>query len=328
MPHKVRAFSIVLLLVVLAGCDRIGRAPRASATAAFPGLNLSLDELQNRYRHMYVGKRLRPNRWPNGARVAVALGFDVDNSTVPLGRGTPGSEPMTTGQYAAFDGLPRILRLLDRQSVPASFFIPAVSAALNPEMIAAIQTSRRHEIGMHGWIHEDLVELNDEAREQELLNRAIQVMTKLVGKKPVGFRAPSWAMSSWTMKQIRDAGVLYDSSLMSSDDAYEVLLDGKPTGIVELPIGRILDDYAYYGGSADGSLPSPEMVDRIYRDEFDVAYQEGGLYVLTMHPHITGHRGRALWLEKLIAYMKSRPGVWFATHEDVARFVKQSGLRD
>ena len=119
------------------------------------------------------------------------------------------------------------------------------------------------------------------------------------------------------MKQVRDAGFLYDSSLMASDDAYEVALDGKPSGIVELPIERILDDAPYFG-AANGSLPAPDLVDKIYRDEFDVAYEEGGLYVLTMHPFYTGHRSRAMWLEKLIAYMKTKPGVWFATHEDVA----------
>jgi peptidoglycan-N-acetylglucosamine deacetylase len=329
MFTTVGAGSIAVTLLILSACAPGSKAPRAASGAgAFPGLNLSLDELRSRYQHMYVGKRLRPRQWPNGAHVAVALSFDVDNSTVPLGRGTPGSEPMTTGQYGAFDGLPRILRLLDRQNVPASFFIPAVSAALNPEMIPAIQSKGRHEIGLHGWIHENLVDLNDESREQQLLNQAIELMTKMVGKKPVGFRAPSWALSPWTMKQVKDAGMLYDSSLMSSDDAYEVLLDGKPTGVVELPIGRVLDDYPYYGGGADGSLPSPENVDKIYRDEFDVAYEEGGLYILTMHPHITGHRSRALWLERLIAYMKTRPGVWFATHEDVARYVKSAEPRE
>jgi peptidoglycan/xylan/chitin deacetylase (PgdA/CDA1 family) len=142
-----------------------------------------------------------------------------------------------------------------------------------------------------------------------------------MGKKPVGYRAPSWAMSIYTMKQVRDAGFLYDSSLMASDDAYEIALDGKPTGVVELPIERILDDAPYFG-AANGSLPAPDLVDKIYRDEFDVAYEEGGLYVLTMHPFYTGHRSRALWLGKLIAYMKSKPGVWFATHEEIARYVK------
>lgn len=292
-----------------------------------PGINLSLDELRAKYNHYYVGRRLKPKKWPNGARVAVALSFDIDNSTIQLARGTPGSEPMSRGQYGAVDGLPRILRVLDKENVPASFFIPAVSVALNPEMIPAIQAKKRHEIGIHGWIHENLVELNDQAKEQQLLNQSIDLLTKAMGKKPVGYRAPSWAMSPYTMKQVKDAGFLYDSSLMASDDAYEITLDGQPTGVVELPIERILDDAPYFG-AANGSLPSPDLVDKIYRDEFDVAYEEGGLFVLTMHPFYTGHRSRALWLDKLIAYMKTKPGVWFATHEEIASYVKSSAATD
>src|SRR5580704_13342084 len=199
MSERISAIFALLSACLLVGCAPATTSPSpASSSAAFPGLNLSLDELKSRYQHVYVGKRLRPKKWPNGARVAVALSFDIDGSTTPLSRGTPGSEPMTTGQYSAFDGMPRILRLLDHQNVPASFFIPAVSAALNPEIIPAIQSKGRHEIGMHGWIHENLVDLNDEAREQRLLDQAIELMTKMVGKKPVGFRAPSWAMSPWT----------------------------------------------------------------------------------------------------------------------------------
>ncbi len=91
--------------------------------------------------------------------------------------------------------------------MPASFFIPAVAAALNPEMIPAIQSKKRHEIGIHGWIHENLVEMNDEAKEQDLLNKSIDLLTKAMGKKPVGYRAPSWAMSVFTMKQVRGRGV-------------------------------------------------------------------------------------------------------------------------
>jgi peptidoglycan/xylan/chitin deacetylase (PgdA/CDA1 family) len=311
------------LALVLSACNT---APTAAQTApakpsAFPGIGLSLDQLKSQYQHTYMAKRLKPKKWPNGARVAVALSFDIDNASGTLARGTPGSEPMTRGQYGALDGLPRILRVLDKENVPASFFIPAVAAALNPEMIPAIQSKQRHEIGIHGWIHENLVELNDEAKEQDLLNKSIELLTKAMGKKPVGYRATSWAMSAYTMKQVRDAGFLYDSSLMASDDAYEIALDGKATGVVELPIERILDDAPYFG-AANGSLPAPDLVDKIYRDEFDVAYEEGGLYVLTMHPFYTGHRSRALWLGKLIAYMKTKPGVWFATHEEIARYVK------
>ena len=109
---------------------------------------------------------------------------------------------------------------------------------------------------------------------------------------------------------------------MASDDAYELLLDGKPTGVVELPIERILDDSPYFGSNADGSNPSVGDVYEVFQSEFDVAYEEGGLYLLTMHPHMTGHRSRAAMLERLIQYMKKKPGVWFATHEQIATHVK------
>ena len=295
---------------------------QAPPPVAMPGLNLPLDQLRKQYQHYGVGKRLKPKQWPGGARVAVALSFDVDNATVPLARGNLGSEDLSRGMYGAVDGLPRILKMLDRQKVPASFFIPAVSVLLNPEIPEAIMASKRHEIGVHGWIHEHLGVLNNAEAEQKLLNQSIEVLTKAMGKRPVGYRAPSWAMSPFTMGQVKAAGFLYDSSLMASDDAYEVTIDGVASGVIELPIERILDDAPYFG-AASGSLPSPELVDQIYRAEFDVAFEEGGLYVLTMHPHYTGHRSRVLWLEKLIVYMKTKQSVWFATHEQIAEYLKK-----
>jgi peptidoglycan/xylan/chitin deacetylase (PgdA/CDA1 family) len=188
-------------------------------------------------------------------------------------------------------------------------------------MVQAIQASGIHEIGVHGWIHEDLPALNNDAEEQRMLNQAIDVLTKAIGKRPVGYRAPSWHFSQFTMRQIKQAGFLYDSSLMASDDAYEINVDGQPSGVIELPIERIVDDAPYYG-AASGSLPSPELVEKIWESEFDVAYEEAGLYVLTMHPHISGHRSRVAWLDKLITHMKSKSGVWFATEEQVARYLK------
>ena len=215
--------------------------------------------------------------------------------------------------------------LLDKHQLPASFFIPAVSHLLHPDMIPLIMKSGRHEIGVHGWIHEHLPSVNDEKAEQEMLTRAIDTLTKAIGKKPVGYRAPSWQFSPWTVGQVKAAGFLYDSSLMASDDAYEILLDKQPTGVVELPIERILDDFPYFGGATNGGMPNPDLIEQVFRAEFDMAYEEGGLFILTMHPHITGHRSRVAGLEKLILHMKSKPGVWFATHEQIARFVKGDG---
>ena len=289
-----------------------------------PGTRLSLDALKGQMFRLAAGRRLKPGSWPGGARVAVALSFDVDNATTSLRSGDLGSEPLSRGEYGAVDGLPRILRLLAKQNIPASFYIPAVSSLLHPQMVKDIMAAGKHEVGIHGWIHEELPALNNEAEEQRMLNQAVDVMTKAIGKKPVGYRAPSWHFSQYTMQQIKAAGFLYDSSLMASDDAYEINVDGRPSGIIELPIERIVDDAPYYG-AASGSLPSPELVEKIWESEFDVAYDEHGLYVLTMHPHISGHRSRVAWLEKLITHMKSKPGVWFATEEQIARYLKDQG---
>jgi peptidoglycan/xylan/chitin deacetylase (PgdA/CDA1 family) len=312
---------LVLLAAVLAAAPAI--VAQSPPAVPHPGTTLSLDQLRAQMFHVSAGKRLKPKTWPNNARVAVALSFDVDNASAALARGNINYEVISRGEYGAVDGLPRILRLLEKHKVPSSFFIPAVAAALHPQMITHILASPlKHEIGVHGWIHELLPALNNEAEEQRLLNQAIDHLTKAAGKRPVGYRAPSWQFSKWTAGQIKAAGFLYDSSLMASDDAYEILIDGEPSGVVELPIERILDDFPYFGGNADGSNPAPSAVLEVFQMEFDVAYDEGGLYVLTMHPHIMGHRSRVAILDRLIQHMKTKTGVWFATHEDVARHVK------
>jgi len=314
-----RMKRLLLVLLLLASPALTAQTPPVQ----HPGIKLSLEELRAQMFHVSAGRRLKPKAWPGNARVAVALSFDVDNASAALARGNLNYEVISRGEYGAVDGLPRILRLLDKHKVPSSFFIPAVSAALHPQMIKDIMASPlKHEVGVHGWIHELLPALNNEAEEQRLLNQAIEYLTRATGRRPVGYRAPSWQFSKWTPGQIKAAGFLYDSSLMASDDAYEILIDGQPSGVIELPIERILDDFPYFGGNADGSNPAPSAVLEVFQSEFDVAYEEGGLYVLTMHPHIMGHRSRVAILERLIEHMKTKPGVWFATHEDIARFVK------
>ncbi len=326
-----RLVIAVLSFSVAAGCTAPPQAQtppptRASAPDPLPGTKLSLDALRAQMFHVSAGARLKPSSWPGGARVAVGLSFDVDNATATLSTGTLDYEIISRGEYGAVDGVPRILRLLERHAVPASFFIPAVSAALHPDMLKHIlaASTPTHEIGVHGWIHERLPLLNDEKEEQRLLTQSIELLTTMTGKRPVGYRAPSWKFSTWTLAQVKAAGFLYDSSLMASDDPYELLLDGQRTGLIELPIERILDDFPYFGGNADGSNPSLSAVYEVFQSEFDVAYEEGGLYLLTMHPHLIGHRSRIAMLDRLIQHMKSRPGVWFATHEQIASHVKAS----
>ena len=109
---------------------------------------------------------------------------------------------------------------------------------------------------------------------------------------------------------------------MGDDRPYEIVAEGKPTGIVELPVEWILDDFAscsYDRPNYAYFRMSDSAVYDVYKAEFDKAYEEGTMFLLTMHPQITGHRSRIVVLERLVAYMKSRPGVWFATHEQIAR---------
>jgi peptidoglycan/xylan/chitin deacetylase (PgdA/CDA1 family) len=291
---------------------------------AFPSIPIDAKEEQVRQAValVRVGQKMTPKAWPNGARVAVCLSFDVDNEL--LWRNTPLPVPLSQGEYGATTGLPRVLDLLDRQQVPASFYIPAMSAALHPNMIQEILRRNRHEIGVHGWMHENLPSIGDAATEEQLLTQSLDYLTKATGKRPVGFRAPSWAFSQHTLDQIRKAGFLYDSSFMAMDEPYELLSNGQKTGMIELPINWIADDYPYYEPQAAGSLPDPDLVYQVYKAEFDAAYQERTLFILTMHPHITGHRSRIAQLDKLVTYMKSKPGVWFATLEQVADYVKKT----
>jgi peptidoglycan/xylan/chitin deacetylase (PgdA/CDA1 family) len=316
--HRIAFAMLVGLLTGIAGV-----AQQTPPSAALIGIDATEAEIRQVVGGVRAGRRLTPTSWPGGGRVAVALTFDIDNEL--LARNNPLPVPLSQGEYGATTGLPRILAMLDRQQLPATFFIPAVSAMLHPEMIPSIMKSGRHEIGVHGWIHENLPSLGDAAHEERLLTQAIDYLTKAVGKRPVGYRAPSWAFSAHTLPQILKAGFLYDSSFMAMDEPYELVRNGQPTGLTELPIEWILDDYPYYSGNASGSLPWPEGVFQIYKDEFDVAYEERTMLILTTHPHVSGHRSRVAQLEKLIAYMKSKPGVWFATLEQIARAVKPTG---
>src|SRR5436190_6148234 len=159
-------------LLIAAGAAAIASITLGAQARPQPGTKLTLDQVKAQMFHVSAGKRLKPKAWPNGARVAVGLSFDVDNATAELATGNLISEVISRGEYGAIDGLPRILRLLDQHQIPASFFIPAVSHLLHPNMIPDIQKSGRHEIGVHGWIHEHLPSGNDEKAEQGRLTRA------------------------------------------------------------------------------------------------------------------------------------------------------------
>src|SRR5262249_48708733 len=136
---------------------------------------------------------------------------------------------MSRGQYGARSGMPRIMRLLEKYSIPASFFMPAVSAMINEDEVKQV-VGAGHELGIHSWIHEFNSRL-DEETERDLAFRAAEMLEKLSGTRPVGMRTASWDFSPYTLKIAREMGLLYDSSLMADEEPYELLEDGEPTGV-------------------------------------------------------------------------------------------------
>lgn len=320
----IAAGAVILTTVLIAGQQS---APADNQ----PGRKLSEAQLRDAASHVRAGRSLNPKSWPNGARVAVALTFNVNNSANQLARGDTAVVAMTGGEFGAAQGLARVLSLLDEHNVPSTFFVAAVAAIVDPQMVPEIVKRKRHEIGVLGWSDENVVTLNDAAEESRLLTRAIEHLTKAAGKKPVGARGPSGAISLQTMPLLKKAGVLYDSTLQARDEPYEVLLQGQPSGIVELPVNAYLNDYRFLTSARTGPglLPSPQLIFETFRDDFDVAYEEGTMMVVTLHPHVVGMRSRIIYLDQLIRYMKGKPGVWFATAEQIARYVKQqAGLTD
>jgi peptidoglycan/xylan/chitin deacetylase (PgdA/CDA1 family) len=272
-----------------------------------------------------AGRSLRPRAWPGGARCAVALSFDADHETIPLRDSDESPMRISQGQYGARAAMPRIRSLLTREGVKATFFYPAVSALLHQDEVRGV-AEEGHEIGIHSWIHERNTVLPYEV-ERDLAFRAAETLEQVSGQRPVGMRTASWDFSLRTLDIIREMGLLYDSSLMADDDPYELNSGGTPTGIVELPPEWIRDDAVYFNMNRFGGLrpyTPPSGVAEVFLAEFEGAYAEGGLYLLTMHPHYIGHRSRMPVLEKVIAAAKAKGDCWFATHAEVAAWCKEN----
>ena len=272
-----------------------------------------------------AGRRLRPAAWPDGARCAVAFSFDADHETFELGAGGRAVGRLAWGEFGRRVGVPRILALLERHGVPATFFVPAVSALLDTAEVPRIAAAD-HEIGIHGWIHENN-SLLDRATERDLMLRARDVLARQAGRDPVGHRSANWDLSPHTIDLVRELGLAYDSSLMADEEPYELLLDGVPSGVVEVPVEWLRDDAVYFlfnrNPPARPYTPPADVLE-IFRREFDAAHAEGSVFQLVMHPFVIGYRSRLWILEELIRHAQAKGGVWFATHAQVADFARRN----
>jgi peptidoglycan-N-acetylglucosamine deacetylase len=267
-------------------------------------------------------------RWPDGVRAAACFTFDVDAES-PILFEHPESadwlDVMTHQAYGPRTGGPRILRLLDRRGIRATFFVPGHSAERWPATIRAIRDAG-HEIAHHGFLHESSRGATPAEEEARLL-RGLEALDRVAGVKPTGYRAPMWEMSRAGPEILARHGFRYDSSLMDADHPYRlaVAAGADAPSLVELPVHWALDDweaYAYLPAiTGSGVIARPtEMLER-WTLELDALVEDGGLFMLTNHPFLSGRASRAAALERLIEHAQSIDGLWIATCGEIAEWV-------
>jgi len=259
---------------------------------------------------------------PHNRRIAVAFTFDFDAESAWLGSfkmDTPSA--LSRGAYGANEGVPRILRLLDRYHLPATFFIPGDTADRHPDETRAI-VNAGHEIGHHGYLHEPPPLLTLE-EERTMIERGLDALDRITGKRPRGYRSPAWELSTSTFGLLEEYGFAYDASQLGADRPGWVLDVGRRTNLVEVPSAWELTDSGHFMMVPAAGLPggkAPSHVEEIWREDFNGMYEEGGdvCFVLTMHPQIIGRPHRMRMLERMIQHITQHEEVWIAQMGDIA----------
>jgi len=268
--------------------------------------------------------------WPAGYRAAACFTFDVDAESAILAFDPAAASRRSVMSHQAYGprtGAPRILGILERVGIRATFFVPGYSAERWPATVRSMAAAG-HEIAHHGYLHESVAGLSREA-EEAVLVRGLAALDAVTGRAPSGWRAPMWEASWSSAELLHKHGFRYDSSLMDSDQPY-LLAAGDTGSLVELPIHWSLDDWEPYvylpDLSGSGAIASPSEVIARWTLELDAMVASGGLFNLTNHPFVSGRPSRAAGLETLIRHARSIDGLWIATCDEIARWVEQLPL--
>lgn len=254
--------------------------------------------------------------------LAVTLTFDFDAESAWLGDmnfATPSA--IARGTYGANEGVPRILALLRKYDLPATFFIPGDTADRHPSETKSI-VDAGHEIGHHGYLHEapHLLSLPDE---RAMIERGLEALARVTSQTITGYRAPSWELSDNTLRLLVEYGFKYDATQLAADRPYWAYDREGTLDLVEVPSAWELCDSSHFLFAFNPSylvgLAAPSKVEEIWRGDFDGLYAEArdGCLVLTMHPQIIGRPHRMAMVERVIQHIKAHEGVWFATMNDI-----------
>ncbi|MDO5351061.1 MAG: polysaccharide deacetylase family protein, partial [Lachnospiraceae bacterium] len=270
--------------------------------------------------------------WPDNKRIAVMLAFDLDAETMWTTRGDGNADHITNlsrGAYGPKQGVPRILDMLDTWKIRATFFIPGIIAEKYPDVVREI-SRRGHEIGFHGYKHEEFTTTTYE-EEDATMHRAESIIRDICGQQLSGHRAPGGVIHNYSLRLFLEHGYIYSSNWRDSDGPFIHKIDGKEVPLVELPKDSIFDDTAYdfYTDSPPEryELKSPREMYEIWKEEFDSLAAEGRMINFVLHPQFIGRASRVNMLSDLIGYMLAH-GAWVDTNYNVASYIlKLKGLK-
>jgi peptidoglycan/xylan/chitin deacetylase (PgdA/CDA1 family) len=278
--------------------------------------------------------------------IQVAFGVDVDAVAGMLGSYGGEDSPcdISRGLFSGEVGGPRLIRLFEKYGLPATWFVPGHSIETFPELTQMI-VDAGHEIGVHGYSHENPIAMTRE-QETAILDRSIELIEKVSGRRPTGYVAPWWEFSPVTNEILLERGIKYDHSLMHRDfepyyvrvgDSWkkidytkdaetwmEPLVRGEETDLVEIPANWYLDDlppmmFIKASPNSHGFV-NPRDIEQMWRDQFDWVYREmdQAVFTMTIHPDVSGRPQVLLMLERLIEHINSHEGVRWQTFDQIA----------
>jgi peptidoglycan-N-acetylglucosamine deacetylase len=259
--------------------------------------------------------------WPPGTRAGFALTFDVDAESAILAVDPAYARRLTTMSHQAYGpkvGVPRILRMLERQDLRATFFVPGLTADRYPQTVEDIAAAG-HEVGHHGYSHVPLHHLS-EGEERREIERALAGLERILGQPPVGFRAPWWELNDRTPGLLAEYGFRFDSSMMDDDRPYLLATDHGT--LAELPVHWMLDDWEQYAflpePNVGSVIESPAKVLDLWTSELEALSADGGLFIHTSHPFLSGRASRVATLERLAEHAEALGGLWTGPLGEIA----------
>lgn len=281
-----------------------------------------------------------------GKRIRCGFGVDVDAVAAWLGTfgGADSPHDISRGLFAGEVGSMRLLDLFDHYGIKTTWFIPGHSIETFPGPMARV-AERGHEIGLHGYSHENPLAMTP-AQEADVLDKCIALVEKLSGRRPRGYAAPWWELSATTPSLLLERGIRYDHSMMHRDfECYRLrsgdswtpidysqpaaswmkpLVRGHETSLVEVPVSWYLDDlppmmFIKKAPNSHGFM-NPRDIEELWREQFDWVYRkmDDAVFTICLHPDVAGRPQVLAMLERLMDHMLRHSGVEFMTLEAIA----------